>query len=222
MHRRTFLRAGVGAGIVTGARVVPAATLLLAGCAPGGGTSSGPASFSGVTMGTGFRVQLATALEDSARAELEALVHATLSAVDQAMSTYKPDSELARLNASSQRNWVPLSSATYHVIAKALNVWQLSGGAFDISVAPLVDLWGFGPRGPRNTVPAEAALARAHAEVGLGRIELSPETRAVRKTHALTRLDLSGIAKGYALDRVAEQLNNSGFDAYLIDVGGEL
>jgi thiamine biosynthesis lipoprotein len=103
-----------------------------------------------------------------------------------------------------------------------LLVWQRSGGAFDISVGPLVELWGFGARGARTQAPAHEDIERIRAQIGLAGLSLAPDAMAVRKAHAHTRLDLGGIAKGYALDRVAQRLDEQGFDAYLVEVGGEL
>ena len=217
MHRRRWMGVGLGSGIGLMARAALPA-LALVGCA----SSRVGAAFGGATMGTRYQVHLAAAPGGREREHVQALVQGALNEVDEAMSTYRLDSELSRLNAAGAGHWVPISAPTRDVLRHALAVWQRSGGAFDVSVGPLVDLWGFGPPGTHGHVPAAQVLERAIARVGLAGVELSPDGASVRKAHAHTRLDLSGIAKGYALDRVARRLDQQGFDGYLVEVGGEL
>jgi len=219
MHRRNCMGAGLGAGLGVGVRTaLPPFTLALAGCA----AKPAAVAFAGATMGTRYQVQIAASIGDTERAALQGEVDSVLAGIDRAMSTYKAQSEVSRLNAAAAGEWLTVSPATRTVLARALEVWSRSEGAFDISVGPLVDLWGFGQRGPRDDVPGESALAAAHAQVGLAGLELSRDAPAVRKSGGHIRLDLSAIAKGYALDRVTAHLDTRGFDAYLVDVGGEL
>lgn len=219
MHRRRWMGAGLAGGIGLAARgALPALTLGVAGCAaPRTG-----AVFGGATMGTAYQVKLATALGGGERVRVEELVRTALAEVDRAMSNYRPQSELCRLNADEGGQWLPVSPATHAVLRHARLVWQRSAGAFDVSVGPLVDLWGFGARGARTQAPAPEDIERARRQVGLAGLEIAPGRAAVRKNLAHTRLDLGGIAKGFALDEVARRLDAHGLDAYLIEVGGEL
>lgn len=219
MHRRRWMGAGLAGGLGCAARAALAPlTLAMAGCAaPRTGTV-----FGGATMGTRYQVRLAVELGGSEQAGVEELVRVALGEVDAAMSTYRPASELSRLNAAGSGQWLPVSAPTRDVLRQALLVWARSGGAFDVSVGPLVDLWGFGARGARTQLPVHEDIEQVRAQVGLTGLSLAADGTAVRKAHAHTRLDLSGIAKGYALDQVARRLDGHGLDAYLVEVGGEL
>ena len=98
----------------------------------------------------------------------------------------------------------------------------LTGGALDVTVGPLVDAWGFGPSGPRKTLPTNEEIARLREAVGLDRIELNPTAVTVRKTRPDVQCDLSSVVPGYAADRLARELTDRGFTDFLVDVGGEV
>lgn len=172
---------------------------------------------SGKTMGTTWAVKvvgLPCAPQDAQRA-----VAAALDGVDQAMSTWKPDSELSRLNRHEGPAPFPLSKATREVLELSLEVSQRSGGAFDVTVGPLVDAWGFGPPGEREP-PTEDAIAALREVVGSRHLELSEA--GVTKAQPRVRVDLSAVAKGYGVDRAAAALEALGARRYLVEVGGEL
>lgn len=171
-------------------------------------------------MGTYYRVHTRA----PAAPGLQDRVFARLHAVDYYMSTWRDESELSQFNASTHTDWQPLSDFTLDVVAAAQAVSAATGGAFDATVGPLVDLWGFGAASAQapGTPPDPAAWQRTRASTGYGLLELDRSRGAARKRHAEVRLDLSGIAKGFAVDRVAELLDAEGHQAYLVDVGGEL
>lgn len=172
---------------------------------------------SGQTMGTTWAVKvvgLPCAPEEAQRAVSQAL-----EGVDLAMSTWKRESELSSLNRHQGPTPFPLSAATREVLALALQVSELSGGAFDVTVAPLVDAWGFGPPGAREP-PDPAALARLREAVGYRQLNLSDA--GVSKAQEQVQVDLSAIAKGYGVDRAAQALETLGARRYLVEVGGEL
>lgn len=233
MDRRSYLKNSLALG---GALLVPTGVLALVGCSRSG-TSPDLAGFNGRIMGTGYSVRLGNTstaavtghagTEVITAAEIEALaqaVHTVLQDVDTHMSTWRAESELSRLNDSADTDWQPLSEATVRVIDQALITGNASDGAFDVTIGPLVDLWGFGAgadtSGDRK--PAAQAIQQHLAQVGHAAIEVNTATRAVRKHNRDARLDLSGIAKGHAVDRVAELLGSRGFENYLVEVGGEL
>ena len=173
----------------------------------------------GRTMGTTWSVKVLGAT--AAPAALERAIQATLDAVDARMSTYKDDSELSRLNRHAGRDPFRVSGALFEVLQVARDVAARSEGAFDITVGPLVDAWGFGPRGRPTRVPADETLLALRARVGRHRIDLvAGDEPTVRKTAPAVSCDLAGVAKGYAVDRVADVLR--GVRGYLIDVGGEI
>ena len=173
----------------------------------------------GQTMGTSYTVKVVAT--EAAAEQLDGKVRARLDAVNDAMSTYLPRSELSRFNDAPVGEWVEVSAITREVIAEALDVARISGGAFDPTVGPLVDLWGFGPKPTTDQVPDVDAIEAALDAIGWQAIELHPQDNRVRKT-APRKLDLSGIAKGFAVDYVADLLEEEGIESYLVEVGGEL
>ena len=218
MNRRTYLKTSLGIG---GSLLVPPGVLALAGCS---GTASPPelAGFDGQIMGTGYSVRLGTAQVTEG---LAAEIHTVLAGVDAHMSTWRHDSELTRFNDSGNTDWQPVSRGTHEVVALALDTGSASQGAFDPTVGPLVDLWGFGSGADDDALgrkPQRGAIRETLARVGHEFIELDADAGAMRKSLATARLDLSGIAKGHAVDRVAAALDARGIESYLVEVGGEL
>ncbi len=186
---------------------------------------SGPAAqieFSGSTMGTTYVVKVVAAPMDQTEAELRARVEAALRRVDSLMSTYDPSSELSRFNLYAGEDWFPVSVETLTVVAAAIEISALSGGAFDVTVGPLVNLWGFGPDGPIGELPPDSAIARSLRRVGYQKLATHNDPPALRKSHADLYLDLSAIAKGYAVDQAGRALSATGVDNYLVEVGGEI
>lgn len=193
------------------------AALLLAGCQ----RQPLPVELSGATMGTSWHVTylpVAAGVEaEVVQAELEAL----LVAVNDSMSTWQPDSEISRFNRSAPGDWSPVSAAFADVVAAALAIGELSGGAYDVTVGPLVELWGFGPARPRIDVPGAAAIRERQQQVGQQFLELDLERGRMRRLRDV-ELDLSSIAKGYAVDVLAEALQAQQITDFLVEVGGEM
>lgn len=171
-------------------------------------------------MGTTYRLVLPSLHGPSAT--LKARVDELLARINGQMSTYLPDSELSRLNAKPSGEWLTVSADLFTVLKAAQAVSVASDGAFDITVGPLVDLWGFGPPAQLAQPPSADALAAARARVGYRQLELADGPPRVRKARADLALDLSAIAKGYAVDEVAALLEDTGVHDYLIDIGGEV
>ena len=200
--------------------LVCGALAVIAGC--GDGQGDGVLAFSGSTMGTTYTVKLAQLPDGVSLEQLGERADATLERINALMSTYRQDSEISRFNSSVDTGWQPVSAETGTVIAAALEVSHSTGGAFDITVGPLVDLWGFGPAGERDRLPSAAEIARARQRVGFRKLALRTAPPALRKTDAGVHIDLSAIAKGYAVDRLAELLESVGAHDYLVEIGGEL
>lgn len=175
---------------------------------------------SGDTMGTRYHITLVPETEEALdRQALTEDIERELAQINQQMSTYIDDSELMRFNRAPEGEWHSLSSELAEVLEISHSVSQRSDGAFDITVGPLVDLWGFGPRGVPDTVPTQSELARVRDRVGYDRLAL--EGRRARKGGAI-RLDLSAVAKGYGVDHLAEWLERRGHANYLVEIGGEV
>ena len=172
-------------------------------------------------MGTSWHLTLpgGAAAEDALRGAIDA----ELAAINDSMSTWLEDSEISRFNRLPPGQATTVSPRFATVLDAALAIGRASDGAYDVTVAPLVELWGFGPDGPRDGIPPAAALAETLARVGQGKLEWDPGSRRLGKAEdAPIALDFSSIAKGYAVDRVAAMLADRGFTDYLVEIGGEM
>ncbi len=176
-------------------------------------------SFMGQTMGTTYHITVVTeagrfpdGIEDS--------VQGLLTRLDYSMSTYKPDSELNNLNRLDPGEQFNVSADLWQVLQDAQHIHALTLGAFDPTVGPLVDLWGFGPEDTGDKVPSESEIKALLPQVDFGQLRLESD-RKVSKLVAID-IDLSAIAKGYAAQKVATLLRMQGFNNFLVEVGGEL
>ncbi len=173
---------------------------------------------SGATMGTSYSIK--TVREGHAQSTLQAKIDAELQRLNAIFSTYDKTSELSRFNRSPVSEPVPVSSDLMAVLRISAAVHQLSEGAFDVTLAPLINLWGFGPgERSRDDLPAEGDIKKLLHSIGFDGISLGLDTATRQK---LVTLDLSAVAKGYAVDRIAELLEAEGIANYLVEIGGEL
>ncbi len=145
-----------------------------------------------------------------------------LADVNARMSTYQPDSELSQFNQSPADVPFELSPETFEVFEAALAVSVQSAGAFDVTVGPLVNAYGFGPPPEPPEPPTAEQLEALRQRVGYRLLVLDPQARTIRKTLADVYCDLSGIAKGYGVDRVATVLEAEGLTDYMVEIGGEV
>ncbi len=195
--------------------------LFVASCSDGA-PDRGKKIFSGSIMGTTYRVTIVGPPDVINKNNLLTGVLSAMQAVDQRMSTYKKTSELSRFNSVRTTDWVEISEALATVIEESIRVSELSGGAFDVTVGPLVDLWGFGPPGRVSVPPSGKDIETARARTGYRYLRLRRSPPAMKKDRPDLRVDLSAVAKGYAVDQVCEFLERQGIDDYLVDIGGDL
>ena len=182
-------------------------------------------TFRGATMGTTYAVTVVGAVlveDDSSLKRLGTQIQGTLDGIESKMSTYLPDSEISRFNRATTDDPFPVSAETLAVLQGAREVSELTNGAFDVTVAPLVDAWGFGPSRDDGGLPSDEDLDQLMPAVGYRQLRIDPARFTISKTHPDLRVDLSAIAKGHAVDRVAEGLDDARILAYLIEVGGEV
>jgi thiamine biosynthesis lipoprotein len=180
-------------------------------------------AISGETMGTTYNIKYVNvdgAATKLSPAQIKDKVDKLLVEKNQLMSTYIPDSELSLLNQAQANVAFPISPATDYVIQEALKLHHRSQGMLDITVGPLVNLWGFGPTLRAEKIPTQAQLADTRAYIGVDKFNLS--NGEIVKLHPKVYLDLSTIAKGYAVDEVAALLLFEGLTNYLVEIGGEM
>ncbi len=180
------------------------------------------ARFTGSTMGTSYDLKLVPAPGQPLPSDFQAQIDGLLAQVNQRMSTYDPNSELSRFNQNPSTGWVAVSPELLEVVTEALRVSELSGGAFDITVGPLVNLWGFGPDPRREEPPSDSAIAQTRERVGYWRLHARAEPPALKKDRADLYVDLSGIAKGYGVDQLTALVEATGINDYLVSIAGEI
>lgn len=210
--------------------VLVGAVLLLAAC---GDTTSSPAPTEpsvavreplrllGRCMGTTWSVRV-PATHGGNEGLLRAAIGETLEAVEQEMSHYREDSTISRFNRRSGSTWFPVSKEFARLVMRADHVFRETNGAFDVTCAPLVDLWGFGPKSGDARVPTTADIAAAMNRTGSRHLDARAAPPALRKHIPELELNLSAIAKGHAVDRVGRMLVDRGIRDWLVEVGGEL
>jgi thiamine biosynthesis lipoprotein len=195
------------------------ALFLLCAC----GTNVAPeVELVGNTMGTQFSVKLAAGDAVNDAIHLQKTVKATLAHVEQMMSTFIPDSEITQFNNSVTTNWQEVSEEFCLSVEEALAISTLTDGSFDITVGPLVNLWGFGPGDIIDEPPADENISTMLRSVGYQHLQADCAQPALKKDIAELALDMSAFGKGYATDSVAAVLDEAGIENYLIEVGGEL
>lgn len=178
------------------------------------------AKFEGQTMGTAYHATLAGVNTEETFFRARRAVAEALEDVNTKMSTYRGDSELSRFNQHPGTDPFPVSAETTDVFRIALAVSEQSDGAFDITVGPLVNAWGFGPD-PDGPPPGDAAVAALRERVGWRLVSVDAENR-LTKARPDVYCDLSAVAKGYAVDKAAEALEALGVTDYMVEVGGEV
>jgi thiamine biosynthesis lipoprotein len=164
-------------------------------------------------MGTTWSAQIVGPPED-----IEGRLNAVLAGVIASMSQWDPASALSRFNRSDPGTWCDLPPDLLHVYNAALSIHRRTGGAFDPAQGALTELWGFGTAGPRSGMPSDAAIEAARPTSGASTIE---RNGARMRRVAPVQLDLSGIAKGYAVDALADCLRDAGAGDFLVEIGGE-
>ncbi len=193
-----------------------AATLFLAAC---GGPEQ--QNLQGQTMGTYYSVKYVTDSSEHTPEAIQSEIDKRLEEVNDQMSTYRPDSELSRFNQSKEVNVpFPVSAATAKVVKKAIEINKLTNSSLDVTVGPLVNLWGFGPEGRVTKAPTSEELEKRRSWVGIEK--LSVQDNNLIKTIPELYVDLSSIAKGYGVDVVAEYLESLNINDYMVDIGGEV
>lgn len=192
---------------------------------------------SGTIMGTTYHIKYITKLQSKLKQQATAeAVYATLSRIDHKMSTYKPLSELMRLNNWPVNEPFHISSELARVLETSFAISKLSDDFYDVTVGPLVNLWGFGPKSSEQKspdfialqngekkpfIPTKKEIEQAKKEIGYQFINLDIKTLTAVKKKKLF-IDLSSIAKGYSVDQAAATLDHSGIHRYMIEVGGEI
>ncbi|MGX9356165.1 FAD:protein FMN transferase [Roseobacteraceae bacterium S113] len=179
--------------------------------------------FSGETMGTTYNVIAVDASGDVEAAAVQAVIDATLRKVNAQMSNWDPNSEISQFNAQETTDSVDISPEMLEVMSAANAVHEASQGQFDVTLGPLIEIWGFGARTSESPVPSDDAIAERLAQVGQMKVlELSSDPARLRKLQPKTSVYLAAIAKGYGVDQVATAIAALGMSDYMVEIGGDL
>ncbi|MGK0410755.1 MAG: thiamine biosynthesis lipoprotein [Shewanella psychromarinicola] len=177
-------------------------------------------SLSGSTMGTTYHIKVVPNGSLPGPQLLQAEIDMALDVVNNQMSTYRHDSELSKFNQLQVQQSVKVSADTIKVIKEGMRLYQETDGALDITLGPVINLWGFGPDKRPTTIPTQAQIDAAKAKMGIK--ELSIKGLTLIKHNADLYVDLSSIAKGFGVDKIASILDKYHVSGYLVEIGGEL
>ncbi len=176
----------------------------------------------GRTMGITYSVKFTAGDSAPILLPLSKQVEEELKLINEHMSTYLESSEISRFNQTQSTDWFAVSADTAQVISLAVEVSEATDGAFDVTVGGLVELWGFGGTNRPNAPPTDEQIQPLLRSVGYQRLHVRLDPPALRKDAPELTVDLSAIAKGYAVDRVAALLDGSAIHNFFIEIGGEV
>ncbi len=180
-------------------------------------------TLSGATMGTTYTIKLHSPEKKLDGRAVSSAINRLLNEVNRQMSTYLPQSTLSQFNRRpTTNNWYEIPAELCTVIRESMRINALSRGAFDITLAPLVNLWGFGSAGHGDAIPGDRVILEALREVGSHHLAVRETPCAIKKNAPKLTLDLSGIAKGFAVDQIAKYLDEMAVTNYLVEIGGEI
>jgi len=182
-----------------------------------------PSAFEGHTMGTTYHIKLIPRIKGPRELQIHDGIKAVLDKVNKQMSTYSEDSEISKYNRLKKGETMKPSAAVYGVIMRAIDIGRDTEGAFDVTVGPLVNLWGFGAQSNKRTIPPSAEeIMEVKKNIGIDYIEIDFVNEVVGKRQENIYIDLAAIAKGYGVDAVATYLAENGFSNYMVEIGGEV
>jgi thiamine biosynthesis lipoprotein len=189
-------------------------------CFPSNNSPKKEVLLQGRTMGTTYNIKVVSTSEQVEKLKLHDKIERVLKRVNQEMSTYIPDSEISLFNQSTSGEAFEISDGFARVLKESIRLGELSNGKLDITVGPLVNLWGFGPEQRPEKVPSESVLASTIKKIGLEKLHLTGNQ--LSKDISNLYIDLSTTAKGYGVDVVAELIESNGIANYLVEIGGEM
>lgn len=175
-------------------------------------------SMSGETMNTYYRITIRSSEENTL---LHNKIKDELQQITNEMSVFENISDISQFNKNMEKGWIDVPASLAVILKESYHIYQQTGGYFDPSVGKLVDIWGFG-NGKTHKVPTEEEIKETRQDVGFNKISFSKDFRKAKKSNYGITLNLSAIAKGYAVDKVAELLEKEGYTDFIVDIGGEV
>ena len=179
-------------------------------------------TINGYVMGTTWSVEYEGAIDAQSRKELRKQLNDRLAELENQMSTWRADTEISKFNANGSTNWINVSPEVIEVVEEAQRVSRRTDGAFDITAYRLIRLWGFAGGEPPDELPGEKTIASGLAATGYTLLETRSEPPGLRKFVPGLQIDLSALAKGYAVDELAKLMKDQACTNFLVEIGGEL
>lgn len=201
--------------LLQGAGLLTVMSLALAGCQP----AQRIEVLSGPTMGSTYTIKYVSSKATPAADAAGVAVQAILDEVDRQMSTYRTDSDLSIFNRLPAGSCRAMPTPVLELVSYAGELSELSDGQFDITIAPLLDAWGFGPNSREHRIPSAEQIAAAREQMGMQHLRIEDDQLCKQVD---LKLDLNSIAAGYTVDRIAERFTAMGIDSYMIEVTGEI
>lgn len=203
-------------------RVVTLCLIALLSGAAGCSKPPAPTSLTGEAMATTWTLQIADPITQAQATEVETLIHQEFQSVVQAVSHWQKDSDLSRWNRSLSTGWQSVPEPLVEMVKVAQKIGRETEGALDITAAPLVELWGFGPTPRREALPSQEEISHILRQVGWQHLELNPEARQLRKDQPEVQINVASVTEGYVMDRLITMLKAKGIQHFLLEVGGEV
>ncbi len=188
--------------------------LLLSGCS----RDDPPATLGGRTMGTTWSLRV----DGGANAISQKEIQQQLDNWEAIISHWRPDSAISRFNASTRTDWIAVPAELVEVVDLAQQIGNDTDHALDITLAPLIDLWGFGTAGRRDTPPTDAEIASAQEKCGWQHLHTRSDPPALRKDIPGLYINVSAVAEGWALEHLAQHVESKGIHKFLLEIGGEV
>ncbi|MHB1082686.1 MAG: FAD:protein FMN transferase [Prosthecobacter sp.] len=188
--------------------------LLLSGCS----RDDPPVTLGGRTMGTTWSLRVDGGAGTMSQKEIQQ----QLDSWESIISHWRPDSAISRFNTSTSTDWIAVPAELVEVVELAEQIGNDTDHALDLTLAPLIDLWGFGAKGRRDTAPTEAEIAGAKAKCGWQHLHTRRDPPALRKDIPELRINVSAVAEGWAMDHLAQHLESKGITHFLLETGGEV
>lgn len=179
------------------------------------------AELSGPTMGTAYRVQLSPSPDRRQLAIVQLRIDEQLRQTNAVFSTYIDDSAITRFNRSTSTDWQDAPHELVELVSRAETISRKTDGRYDITIGPLVRAWGFGPDEVESAPPSNASIEALKPAIGFRKLAWQSDPPMLKKEVPGLEIDLSSIAKGWAVDQVSKVLEAQGIADYLVDIGGE-
>jgi len=177
------------------------------------------AEISGTTMGTTWHLKISKPAAEVKTRELPKVLQTRLNEIEGAITNWR-DSPLKRFNANPSTDWTEVPRELAEMVSFSLQLSKETQGAFDVTISPLVDLWGFGSKGHITEPPSDAAIAAAKQHVGWNKLEVRAHPATLRKSDPLLQINVSAMADGYAVDELTRILRRAGVKNFLLEIGG--